>query len=318
MKNNFSNKNSWKGYMQFFASMMMYAFSGVIVVGLGDVFGSVGQLVVRGVCAFFVVLAIMLVFHLPIRFHKTNYNWWLYFLDLLCRPFSTLFFVLAVFSFKNVNSAFDANQALFYLFSFRVIASLVIDLFLGIKTTKWNWVGLGLVLLGLVIFSFPWNIVLMGVLFAALSGIVEAIQRKIWNKLKIDDNDRWMVGLTEHIAWFSVSLFIFVITGSSVNLQLFDMATFGVLVLGTVTTVGCMWLDITAFGQEDTLAGNVIQSSEMGFAGFINFVYSQGKILMNSYQITGAFVMILALVAIGMNKLRNGLKKEKVSDESDK
>lgn len=297
------SESKWKGYIQFFASMIMYAFSGVVVVGLGTVFGDVGQLIVRGLCAALVVLLIMLFMNKPLKFHKTDYNWWLYLLDLLCRPLSTLFFVYAVFRFINANSQFDANQALFYLFSFRVIASLVIDVVLGEKLTKWNWVGFGLVLVGLVVFSFPWNVVMMGIVFAAGSGIVEAIQRKVWHKLSVDDEDKWLIGLTEFLSWFVIAALIFVVTHSTMNLAEFDLKTLGVLILGTLTAVGCMWLDITAFSQEDTVAGNVIQSSEMGFAGFINYVYSAGKVAMSNFQIGGALVMILALVAIGMNKI---------------
>ena len=99
-------------------------------------------------------------------------------------------------------------------------------LLLGIKTTKWNWIGFGLVLIGLVVFSLPLGAALLGVLCAAGSGIVEAIQRKAWNKLGIDPGDRFMVGLSEFASWFVVATLIFFVTSSSMNLGSFSITTF--------------------------------------------------------------------------------------------
>jgi drug/metabolite transporter (DMT)-like permease len=301
--------SKWKGYIEFFVSMLLYAFSGVVVIGLKPVFGGVGQLIFRGLFAFLVVLVIVLLTRQPIKFHK-KYNWRLFVVDLLCRPISTLCFVYAVLFFAAVGGKdFDANKALFYLFSFRVIASLIIDLILGEETTKWNWIGFGLVLVGIIVFSFPWQIVVFGVFFAALSGIVEAIQRKAWNKLGLLQSDKMLVGMSEFLSWFVVAGIIFLFTNSSMNLGQFTWVTFGYLALATVVAVGTMWLDISAFSEEDTLAGNVIQSSEMGFAGVINYLWNGTR--MTGNMKLGAITMILALVAIGMNKLP---KKKKNKD----
>ena len=115
--------------------------------------------------------------------------------------------------------------------------------------------------------------------------------------------------MCEFVAWFVLAGLIFLFARDSksvvmvMDLSKFSITTMGVLALSTVVAVGCMWLDITAFTKEDTLAGNVIQSSEMGFAGVINYVWTKGEMVMSNWQISGAVIMILSLVAIGMNKI---------------
>lgn len=303
----FSN-SKWKGYTYFFLSMLLYAFSGVVVVGLKSVLGATGQLIFRGLYAFVIVLIVVLIRNIvlkkPIKFSK-KYGWGYIALDLICRPISTLLFVFSVILFLD-----DANKALFYLFSFRVIASFVIDTIMKQKQTQWNWFGMGLVLLGLAVFSFPWDIVIFGILSAAGCGVVEACQRKVWQKLEIQPTDRFQIGMLEFLSWFIIAGSVYLITINStnvliskypMNLDMFSMVTFGYLTLATIIAVGTMWLDIAAFSEEDTLAGNVIQSSEMGFAGFINFMWNGTKMI--GSQVIGAIIMILALVVIGMNKI---------------
>lgn len=288
-------KNSMKGFLALFASMLLYAFSGVVVVGLSAAFGSVGQVTFRALAALVLTIIWLLVsgFRYKLKYSKEYDKKWLV-VDILCRPIYNICFVYAVL-------AIGATAALFYLFASKVIVGGLIKVISGDKSKlEWSdYLSYALVLIGLYFFSYPIGGVLsIGVAIAMTSGLFEAIKSFAMSKLSVKQEDKSVVALYEFASLMIITAVVVLVVGQSFVVAPITTMVWLVLGASAIIAVGTLFLELTGFASFDPDLGNAVLASEMGFAGVINyFVLGEN---MNTTQIAGAALLIISLGLVGV------------------
>jgi ABC-type antimicrobial peptide transport system permease subunit len=95
------------------------------------------------------------------------------------------------------------------------------------------------------------------------------------------------------------------------------MVTLGVIVLSGLVAIGTLALDLYGFSKFDDDLGNVVQSSEMGFAGLLNYLIL-GTIMLSN-QIWGAALLVISMAMAGYaDYLRKKDKEKKEADAKKK
>lgn len=294
-------RNSWKGFLSLFGSMLLYAFSGVVVVGLALAFGNIGQVTLRAIAA----LALTFVWLLAggLRF-KLKYNdlydkKWLV-VDIICRPIYNICFVYAAL-------AIGPTAALFYLFASKVITGGLIKVIFGDrKKLSWpDYLSYMVVLVGLFVFTYPIGAALsVGVGIAMISGFFEAIKSEAMTTLDVKGPDKPVVALYEFASLGIITAILVLITGQSFVVAPITVAVWLVLGASAVVAVGALYLELTGFAEFDSDLGNAVLASEMGFAGVINYLIL--GTMMSVTQIVGAALLIASLVFVAIaSYLRN-------------
>jgi|GEM_PF-6009437 len=288
-------KNSMKGFLALFASMLLYAFSGVVVVGLSVAFGSVGQVTFRALAALVLTIIWLLVsgFRYKLKYAKEYEKKWLV-VDILCRPIYNICFVYAVL-------AIGATAALFYLFASKVIVGGLIKVISGDKSKlEWfDYLSYALVLIGLYFFSYPIGSVLsIGVAIAMTSGLFEAIKSFAMSKLSVKKEDRSVVALYEFASLMIITATVVLVVGQSFVVAPITTMVWLVLGASAIIAVGTLFLELTGFASFDPDLGNAVLASEMGFAGVINY-FVLGENLITT-QVVGAALLIFSLGLVGV------------------
>lgn len=288
------NKNTWQGFLALFGSMLLYAFSGVVVVGLAAAFGNVGQVTFRALAALSLTIAWLFISGFKYRLARQNkYDLKWLFVDVVCRPIFNICFVYAALSI-------GPTAALFYLFASKVIFGGVIKLLVGKnKNLYWfDYLSYVAVIVGLFVFTYPVNLVSVGVLIAMTSGLFEAVKSEAMSRLSIENADKPVVALYEFASLAVLTAIIVVLAGQSFVIAPVTLSVWLVLLLSAITAVGSLFLELTGFSSFDPDLGNAILASEMGFAGWINYVILGTE--MTRLQMIGASMLVVSLVFVAI------------------
>lgn len=299
--------NSWKGFLSLMGSMLLYAFSGVVVVGLAKAFGNVGQVTFRAVAALVLTLGWLAIsgFRYKLKHSKDYDNKWLV-VDVICRPIYNICFVYAALTI-------GPTAALFYLFASKVITGGLIKIIFGSKKKlAWSdYLSYAIVLAGLFVFTYPIGSVLgVGIAIASTSGFFEAIKSEAMNKLSVSREDRPVIALYEFVSLGLITAMVVLILGQSFVIAPITITVWFVLGASAIIAVGSLFLELAGFAQFDSDLGNAVLASEMGFAGVINYLIL--KTMMSSYQIIGAALLILSLAFVGIASYLRNKRQQKI------
>lgn len=302
-------KNSWKGFFSLFGSMLLYAFSGVVVVGLALAFGNVGQVTFRALAALVLVLVWLVIsgFRYKLSKKKNYSKKWLA-IDIICRPIYNICFVYAAL-------AIGPTAALFYLFASKVITGGLIKVIFGSrKKLFWpDYLSYAIVLIGLFIFSYPVSLLGVGVLIAMTSGFFEAVKSEAMSRLSVDSDDKPVVALYEFGSLAIITAVVVLVIGQSFVIAPITATVWFVLGASAFVAVGSLYLELTGFSQFDSDLGNAVLASEMGFAGVINYLILGTK--MSGLQIVGAALLIFSLAFVGIASYSRN-KRQKTIENS--
>lgn len=320
--------NSLGGFLALFVSTLIYALSGVVVVELIPAFGDMGQLAVRGLISLLLVSIWLLVSKRGIHLKNSYHKKWLtaYF---ACRPISNFLFILCILSLKDVlgDTASTATSAIFYLFVGRISMGYLIKALadferknlqmpyvksFGIELNRvygsFGLFALVLVLIGLAVYSGVAAIT-VGVLWGLGSGAVEAIKFRAMNQLNFrEDKPRvafYDFGILFLVSVLGVLLFrdaIFVVQEVSLTWDIF-----GMVLLAGLVGVGTLILDLYGYSNFDDDLGNIVQSSEIGFAGYLNYLIMSTAMTVN--QIVGAVLLFLSMLVAGLAEWKRNHRK---------
>lgn len=288
-----TNKNTWQGFLALFGSMLLYAFSGVVVVGLAAAFGNVGQVTFRALAALSLTIIWLLVsgFRYRLSHHSYDLKWLL--VDISCRPIFNICFVYAAL-------AIGPTAALFYLFASKVVFGAVIKLLVGEnkKLFWYDYFSYAVVVIGLFVFTYPVSSLGVGVLVAMVSGLFEAVKSEAMAKLSVENIDKPVVALYEFVSLAILTVLTVLLVGQKFVVAPVTINIWFVLALSAVTSVGSLFLELTGFSSFDSDLGNAILASEMGFAGLINYVVLGTK--MTNLEMIGAGMLVVSLVFVAV------------------
>lgn len=289
-----TKKNTWQGFLALFGSMLLYAFSGVVVVGLSVAFGNVGQVTFRALAALVLVLFWLVVTGFRYKLnHKNHYDLKWLIVDVVCRPIFNICFVYAALSI-------GPTAALFYLFASKVIFGGVIKLLIGNKKKLlwYDYLSYTVVIVGLFVFSYPVSFVNTAIYIAMTSGFFEAVKSEAMGKLSVKNEDKPVVALYEFFSLAVITALIVMFVGQSFVVADMTLNIWFVLALSAVTAVGSLFLELTGFAKFDADLGNAILASEMGFAGWINYLVLGTE--MTGLQMLGAGMLVVSLVFVAI------------------
>jgi len=300
-------KNTMKGFWSLMGSMLLYAFSGVVVVGLSAAFGNVGQVTFRALAALVLTIFWLVIsgFRYKLRYSDSYDKKWLV-VDIICRPIYNICFVYAALSI-------GPTAALFYLFASKVIFGGLIKMIFGSKKKLFwaDYLSYVVVLVGLFVFTYPINAFMsFGVIVGLISGLFEAIKSRAMNELNVKSEDRPVVALYEFLSLAVVTAIVVLLVGQSFVIAPMTVTIWMVLGASVIVAVGSLFFELMGFAEFDDDLGNAVLASEMGFAGVINY-YKLGT-NMSPTQIVGAVLLIVSLafvaVAAYKRKKRDGQK----------
>jgi len=297
-------KNAWLGFFTLFGSMLLYAFSGVVVVGLATAFGIIGQVTFRALAALVLTIVWLAITGARYKLSKKYETKWLW-VDLLCRPIYNVCFVYAVL-------AIGPTSALFYLFSSKVIVGGVIRVFFGGKKPLAlpDYISYLMVFIGMLVYSFPITSALsLGIVFALSSGTFEAIKSRAMEKLSVTDSkDKAVFSLYEFTSLALITVVMVLFAGQSFMIASITWAVWKILGFSAVIAVGALGLELTGFANFDSDLGNAVLASEMGFAGLLNFLILGTE--MTGFQIVGSALLVLSLATVALaSYMRNKQNK---------
>lgn len=330
-----AEKSNLKGYLSYFLSMLLYAFSGLIVVGLGKVFGNIAQVSLRAlVSTLFAVLIVWLVIKSQtlrkwlnisnkagFKFTKAlvdgkkqgvfgGYNTKWFWVVLTSRTLSNICFVYAALTI-------NPTAALFYLFASRVLMGAVIKYLADKKMNIYYVLSFITVIVGMLVFSNPASFVLgLGIIFAVAAGALEALKQQGYRELNPPDEDIPVVTLYEFFGTLILALLLMVvIPGNSFPVLTAIGLNYWLLLLfaGLVAALTVI-LDITgATNMKDPSLGNVIGATEMGFAALLNYIFLGTT--METFQIIGSAVIMLALIFVAFAKKKDKAEADRIMEE---
>lgn len=300
-------KNTMKGFWSLMGSMLLYAFSGVVVVGLSAAFGNVGQVTFRALAALVLTIFWLVIsgFRYKLRYSDSYDKKWLV-VDIICRPIYNICFVYAALSI-------GPTAALFYLFASKVIFGGLIKMIFGSKKKLFwaDYLSYVVVLVGLFVFTYPINAFMsFGVIVGLISGLFEAIKSRAMNELNVKSEDRPVVALYEFLSLAVVTAIVVLLVGQSFVIAPMTVTIWMVLGASGIVAVGSLFFELMGFAEFDDDLGNAVLASEMGFAGVINYLILGTN--MSPTQIVGAVLLIVSLafvaVAAYKRKKRDGQK----------
>ncbi|OGD81332.1 hypothetical protein A2572_02315 [Candidatus Collierbacteria bacterium RIFOXYD1_FULL_40_9] len=296
-------KNSVQGFLSLFGSMLLYAFSGVVVVGLSTVFDNVGQVTFRALAALALTVVWLLVvgFRYKLKHYKEYDMRWLA-VDIVCRPIFNISFVYATLEI-------GPTVALFYLFSSKVIFGGIIKSIFGSKNKEWfDYLSYLMVVTGLLVFTFPISAFSIGIVIAMIAGLFEAVKSEAMGMLLVKGEDKPVVALYEFASLAVITAVIVLLTNQRFITSVITMDAWLVLGMSAVVAVGSLFLELTGFAKFDADLGNAVLASEMGFAGLINFVIL--GTLMSFSQIIGAAILVVSLAFVALASYLRNKNKE--------
>lgn len=292
------------GLAALIGSTLIYAMSGVVVVGLLDTFGQIGQLVPRALIAGLFSFFWLILFSKGFKLSKTYHRGWLS-VYMFFRPITNFLFILAVV-------AIGPTSAIFYLFAGRVLTGALIKAvtrYWGSSGRYWAFLSYSMVMVGLFVYTGQITFG-VGMIWGLLTGAFEAVKMRAINQLELTDEDKpklaiYDFGILATVAFIGVLIFqngVFV-------LHPISPYVYFVLFLSGLVAIGTTILDMYGFVNFDDDLGNVVQSSELGFAGLLNY-WILGT-LMTTNQVVGMFVLMLSLViaVIAESKRTKSMKR---------
>lgn len=292
-------KNSTQGFLALLGSMLLYASSGIVVVGLSAAFSNVGQVTFRALAA----LVLTLVWLLAVGFryklkHYEEYDMRWLAIDVVCRPIFNICFVYATLEI-------GPTAALFYLFASKVIFGGIIKSVLRDKKKEWfDYLSYLVVILGLFVFTYPVSFLNLGIVIAMTSGLFEAIKSEAMGRLSVKGDDRPVIALYEFVSLAVITAVIVLLTNQSFVTTTVTMNVWLVLGMSAVVAVGSLFLELTGFAAYDADLGNAILASEMGFAGLLNYLIL--GTVMSLTQIIGSGILVVSLMFVALaSYLRN-------------
>lgn len=303
--------NTWQGFVSLFGSMILYAFSGIVVVGLSSSFGNIGQVTFRALMALVLIVMWITITGLSfekgprLRLSKKYDKKWLT-VDIVSRSIFNVSFVYSVL-------AIGPTSALFYLFAAKVIVGGLIKYFSRKPGDKFFWsdyLTYGVVITGLVIYSFPLATHMsFGILFALISGGFEALKSKAMNELSVTGIDRPVVALYEFSALAIITSVAVIISGQTFVVSAITSGVWLVLGGSALVAVGGLYLELVGFSKYDSDLGNSILASEMGFAGMLNYMFL--GTMMSMTQIIGSSLLVFSLFFVAFASYLRNMRKLK-------
>ena len=323
-------KSAVKGYLSYFLSMLFYAFSGLIVVSLGQVIGNITQVFLRAVVSVLFALIVLFLVSQSKKIRRwlkigdkagfvftkeakdnTNrkglfgyYDAKWFWVLLSSRALSNVCFVYAAL-------AINPTAALFYLFASRVLTGAVIKLIKDRKMNRFYFLSFLTVIVGMYLFSNPETLILSwGLFFAFAAGMLEALKQQGYRELDPPDEDTVLITLYEFCGTAVLALIMLpLFKNSLVAVTLMNINYWWILVFAGVTAAMTVLLDITgATNLKDPSLGNVIGATEMGFAALLNYLFI--GTVMKQYEIVGSVVIVVALVFVALAKRKDNKDKD--------
>lgn len=340
------------GFSALSGSLLLYALSGVLVIGLNDYFGEVAQVSVRAFSSF-VFLVLIFTAYILFKYFKEKKKTdlklvgkydkkWLT-LELVLRPLGQIAFAYATLSPIHEGSSvlFGPTSAIFYLFSSKVIFGGLIRLFLGDKdgNKKFHWhdyLTYTMVLYGMYLYQtnakgFVSGIS-AGVFLSIITGLIEAVKTKTMSVLSVDPKDRALVSLYEFSAGGIIAALIvfgfgldFIQTTFSYN------GLFYALLFAAIIGVGTLLFELVGFANFDADLGNIVLAAELAIAPLLNIqvkkifpdFFGDVSVELVTKQWVGIFLLVGSLVLVAIvSFLKNRQKrveeeKKHSSEEND-
>ncbi len=336
--------NNILGFSALSGSLMLYALSGVLVVGLNDYFTKVGQVSIRAASSFVLMLLVFVSIGLYNYFRKKKslelkligkYNKVWLFLEFVLRPFGQIAFAYATLSLIHEGSSvlFGPTSAIFYLFSSKVIFGALIKLVLGDKKgeRKFEWydiVSYVMVLFGMYLYQtnkvdFVSGISL-GVILSLLAGFIEAVKTKTMNMLSVEKEDRILISLYEFSAGAIIAMVIVFAFGLDFVQATFSYSgLFIALLFAAIVGVGTLLLELVGFANFDADLGNIVLAAELAIAPLLNIQVKKmfpgffGDISVDLVrdQWIGIFLLAGSLVLVALIPFFKKLKARKLEKD---
>lgn len=327
--NNKKKTNSFLGFSALSGSLMLYALSGVLVVGLNDYFTKVGQVSIRAFSSFVLMLLVYVSFNLFKYFKKKKsfdlklvgeYDKKWLFLEFMLRPFGQIAFAYATLSPVVVDGNtqyFGPTSAIFYLFSSKVIFGALIKLALGDKngSRKFQWndiLSYIMVLFGMYLYQTNMqgfvSGVSLGVILSVVTGFIEAVKTKTMNALSVDHKDTILVSLYEFFAGGAIAMVIVFAFGLDFVQTTFTYNGLLVAMLGaSLIGAGTLLLELVGFANFDADLGNIVLAAELAIAPLLNIqvkkmfpeFFGDVSVELVPAQWWGVFLLVGSLVLVG-------------------
>lgn len=296
---------------------IMFSTSTVMVTWLKDSFTPFGQLTIRALIALVGALGVMFVDERgknnKFDFRDLNkYNKKLAVPVFLFRAAFNFCFIMAV-------SAANATIALMVLLFVKMLTNVVID-----SLTERQIPGVGniiaylLVLAGIITYGWGEKDLFGAVLvWAAASGVLEAVRLEFIGQLKISDSDRPKFAVVEFLGMLLVvgGFLLFSNTGFLLPgvSAITTVSYYGMLFAVLAVAINAIDYQLSNSNELPKGAYSAILATEVGFAGVLNFVFLGSPF--ETQQIVGVAISALAIIMIGVSSAKRDAARKKEKEE---
>jgi drug/metabolite transporter (DMT)-like permease len=273
-----------KGFLALLGSAMIYGLYPYFVRTFSTMYSPYAQLLVRGGVAMLIVLIIMFFKKEKILVPKNKYLSLGVFIFTI--PISSFLIMFSIFMIK-------ASTAIFMLYAGSILVAFIMGTFVFKESvTKSKIFSLSIVILGLIIFAFPFDISSkIGMMLGFLGGGIEGFGNSLRKSLGTIPRNSVLVFQFGFTALFS--LIILAISGESF-IKEFQWYQFFLTFFYCGSLVGLGYLMLYGFKNFDTNIGTTIVSSEM----FFTIIFS---LILLGEQPTGQELLAGTLIFLGAN-----------------
>lgn len=288
---------------------ILFSTSGVMVTWLKVSFTPGSQLIVRATIALIVSIAVMLL--LGKSGIKADFGSLKKYDSRLAIP---VFFLRPAFNFCFIMAITSENAtlAVMILLFVKMLTNVVFE---SIKERKWpTWTEvLGYLIVTIAILIYGWGdvgILNAILLWAVLSGFLEAIRLEFIGLLKIEPDDRPKFAVVEFAGMLILVTLLFVFSGNGfLNPGLKTIAPVSIIAMGlAVIAVAINALDYYLSNNLPKSTYSAILATEVGFAGVLNFVFLGSAFGLQ--QQLSLLVSIVAIAVIGIAAAKRKSEKK--------
>lgn len=279
--------NRLKGFLALLACAIIFASFSVLVRVLSTEMGLYQQIGLRNVLALMVAIGVVVTTKQTFISLK-NVPVHLNLLYMASFPVSVVFYNLAVLDTKIVTAIFGLY-----------VGSLISSLFFGIvvfkeKVTNLKLLSLALVSLGLISYTYPFNLSLLsrGFYLALVSGFFDACANG-FRKYLGGKVDRFVLVALQMIGGVVVAVTLGTLF-NQLSLPTLSLAAWAISALFGLLLVAISYLTLIGFQNFDLNLGTVVLSSELFFGSLFAFLFYQEQ---SSFtEILGGTLIIVATV----------------------
>lgn len=203
-------------------------------------------------------------------------------------PIAVIFYTLSVLEIKIITTIFG-------LYLGALLTSLVVGiLFFKEKFTVLKLISLGLVLIGLIIYAYPFDgsLVSWGFLLALLSGVFDATANS-FRKYLAGKVDRFVLVVLQMVGGLLVAGLLMFVTDQLV-LPAISFNSWFVGGLFGLSLVAISYLTLVGFQNSDLNIGTIVLSSELFFASLLGLLFFSERV--STAELLGGTCIILATV----------------------